>query len=97
ALRALEKGAHDVFPKPVDLDELRVVLNRVYRRVYMERESLNERALARQVSFEDMIGSSAVMRSVYSTIRKVAETDVTVLILGESGTGKELVANAIHN
>src|SRR5207237_6553383 len=69
----------------------------VYRRVHMERESLDERNLARQLSFEDMIGSSSAMRSVFSTIRRVATTDVPVLILGESGTGKELVANAIHN
>jgi two-component system NtrC family response regulator len=97
ALRALEKGAHDIFAKPVNIDELKVVLQRVYRRVEMERETLEERALASQVSFENMIGSSPAMKAVYSSIAKVAETDVPILILGESGTGKELVANAIHN
>src|SRR5262245_58107143 len=96
ALRALEKGAHDIFAKPVNIDELRVVLQRTYRRVQMERESRDEHALANRRSFENMIGSSPSMRSVYSSIAKVAETDVPVLILGESGTGKELVANAIH-
>ena len=97
ALRALEKGAHDIFAKPVNIDELKVVLQRVYRRVEMERESLDEHALANRVSFEKMIGSSPAMKTVYSNIAKVAETDVPILILGESGTGKELVANAIHN
>src|SRR5438552_839214 len=97
ALRALEKGAHDIFAKPVNIDELKVVLQRVYRRVEMERESLDEHALANRVSFENMIGSSPAMKTVYSNIAKVAETDVPILILGESGTGKELVANAIHN
>jgi two-component system NtrC family response regulator len=97
ALQALEKGAHDIFAKPVNLDELRVVLQRVYRRVEMERESIEDRALIQRLSCENMIGSSPTMKAVFSTITKVAATDVPVLILGESGTGKELVANAIHN
>jgi two-component system NtrC family response regulator len=97
ALQALEGGAHDVFPKPVNLDELKVVLNRVYRLVEMERESAEARNPGRQLSFESMVGSSDAMQSIYSMIDKVAKTDVPVLILGESGTGKELVANAIHN
>jgi len=97
ALRALENGAHDIFAKPVNIDELKVVLQRVYRRVEMERETLDEHALANRVSFENMIGSSPAMKAIYSNITKVAETDVPILIMGESGTGKELVANAIHN
>jgi two-component system NtrC family response regulator len=97
ALQALEGGAHDVFPKPVNLDELKIVLNRVYRLVEMEKERSEARNLGRQLSFESMIGSSDGMQSIYSMIDKVAKTDVPVLILGESGTGKELVANAIHN
>src|SRR5207249_2777492 len=47
--------------------------------------------------FENMVGSSPAMKAVHSSIAKVAQTDVPVLILGESGTGKELVASAIHN
>jgi two-component system, NtrC family, response regulator len=97
ALRAIEMGAHDIFPKPVDLDELSVVLKRVYKRTQLEMESLEERSLAAQVPFEDIIGSSPSMQAVFSAVRKVANTDVPVLILGESGTGKELVALAIHN
>jgi two-component system, NtrC family, response regulator len=96
ALRALEKGAHDIFAKPVNIDNLKVVLQRVYRRVEMERESLEEQSWANHVRFENMIGSSKVMQAVHSSIAKIAATDVPVLILGESGTGKELVANAIH-
>lgn len=97
ALRAVEMGAHDIFPKPVDIDELSVVLRRVYARLQLEKESFEERSLAAQVSFEDIIGSSPSIRGVFSTIQKVSNTDVPVLILGESGTGKELVAAAIHN
>lgn len=97
ALAAVEKGAHDIFPKPVELDELKVVLHRVRRRLELERESIEERHLADRVSFDDIIGSSAPMQEVFATIGKVAGTDVPVLITGESGTGKELIANAIHN
>ncbi len=97
ALRAVEKGAHDIFPKPVDLDELRTVLRRVFTRVELERESLEERSLAGRISFEDIIGASPPMKEVFAAIRKVADTEVPVLIMGESGTGKELIANAIHN
>jgi two-component system, NtrC family, response regulator len=96
ALRAIEKGAHDLFPKPVDLDELKVVITRVFKRLELEEASIEERNLARHVSMEEIIGLSPVMQSVFATVRKVAETDVPVLILGESGTGKELIANAIH-
>jgi two-component system NtrC family response regulator len=97
ALLAVDKGAHDIFPKPVDLDELKVVLSRVYKRLQLEKESLEERKLAQHVSFEQIVGSSSIMQEVLVTVRKVAKTDVPVLILGESGTGKELIANAMHN
>jgi two-component system NtrC family response regulator len=100
ALRALEKGAVDVFAKPINLEELKFVLQRACRRVEMETERLAENdplPAASEPVFENMIGSSPSMQAVFSTIGKVAETDLPVLILGESGTGKELVANAIHN
>ncbi len=97
ALLAVAKGAHDIFPKPIDLEELKVVLSRVYKRVELERENLEEQNLARHVSFENIIGSSAAMSGVFASVRKVAATDVPVLITGESGTGKELIANAIHS
>ncbi|MBN1472542.1 MAG: PEP-CTERM-box response regulator transcription factor [Syntrophaceae bacterium] len=97
ALAAVEKGAHDIFPKPVDMDELKVVLKRVYRRIELEKESIEERNLARRVSFEEIIGTSPPMQEIFTTIQKVAKTDVPVLITGESGTGKELIASAIHN
>jgi two-component system NtrC family response regulator len=97
ALAAIDKGAHDIFPKPVDFDELKVVLHRVYKRIELEKETIEERALAQSVSFEEIIGSSPQMQEVFATVRKVAGTDIPILITGESGTGKELIANAIHN
>jgi two-component system NtrC family response regulator len=97
ALQAVDKGAHDIFPKPVDLDELKVVLKRVGRRIDLERESIEERNLGKSISFEEIIGTSLPMKEIFATVRKVAGTDIPVLIAGESGTGKELIANAIHN
>ena len=97
ALAAVDKGAYDIFPKPVDLDELKVVLHRVYRRIDLENENNEERSSALRVSFDDIVGTSPAMQEVFASIHKVAATDIPVLITGESGTGKELVANAIHN
>lgn len=97
ALRAVEKGAYDFFYKPIQLDELKVVLRRAFHVAQLEQE---QKALRQRLSsdhFEGMIGTNPKMQDVFSKIRKVASTDEPVLILGESGTGKELVAHALHN
>jgi DNA-binding NtrC family response regulator len=97
AVEAIKTGAEDYVPKPFDNDEIRVVLRRALARTRLERENreLRER-IDREWRFENLIGSGAGMRRVFETIRKVAETDLTVLVRGESGTGKELVAQALH-
>ncbi len=96
ALRAVEKGAYDFFYKPIQLDELKVVLRRAFHLSQLEQEQREMRHLLSGNTFEDMIGTSQKMQDVFATIRKVATTDAPVLITGESGTGKELVARAIH-
>jgi two-component system NtrC family response regulator len=96
ALRAVEKGAYDFFYKPIELDELKVVLRRAFHVSQLEQEQRELRHRLSGDTFEDMIGTSKKMQDVFSTIRKVATTDAPVLITGESGTGKELVARAIH-
>ena len=96
ALRAVEKGAYDFFYKPIQLDELKVVLRRAFSVSQLEKELHELRYRLSGNTFESMIGTSPQMQDVFSTIRKVATTDVPVLITGESGTGKELVARAIH-
>ena len=96
AMRAVEQGAYDFFYKPIQLDELKVVLRRAYHLAQIERE---QQALKKRLSgftFEGMLGTSQKMQDVFSVIRKVSTTDAPVLIFGESGTGKELVASAIH-
>ncbi|HKJ25317.1 MAG TPA: sigma-54 dependent transcriptional regulator [Myxococcota bacterium] len=98
AVEAMKAGAEDYVPKPFDNDEIRVVVARSLERTRLERENrmLLDR-IAREVGFEDLVGTGPAMRRVFETIQKVAETDLTVLIRGESGTGKELVAQALHH
>ena len=96
ALQAIAQGAYDFFYKPIQVDELKVVIRRAFHVSQLERE---QRALQQRLSkdtFEDMLGTCGKMQDVFSVIRKISTTDAPVLIMGESGTGKELVARAIH-
>jgi two-component system, NtrC family, response regulator len=96
ALAAIDGGAYDFIEKPVQLDVLRVVLQRAAYLSSLEQEN---RAILLRVArdgFEEILGVSPVMKSVFDAIRRVGASDVPVLITGESGTGKELVAQAIH-
>jgi two-component system NtrC family response regulator len=97
AVQAMKLGATDYLPKPFDNDELRVVVRKAMEGARLKRD---HRRLLEQVQgaygFEQLVGASPVMRKLFETIDRIADTDVTVLIRGESGTGKELVANALH-
>lgn len=96
ALRAIGDGAYDFFCKPIQIEELKVVLNRAFYVSKLERDHRELQQRLSGDSFEGMLGTSPQMQEVFSSIRKVATTEVPVLIVGESGTGKELVAKAIH-
>ncbi len=97
AVRAVQLGAYDYYLKPVDLHELNSILERACRLSRLDREALGVPSSSLSApSFSEIIGETAVMRRIFDTIRRVARTDVTVLICGESGTGKEVVARAIH-
>ena len=97
AVEAMKLGAADYLPKPFDNDELELIVERVLEGITLRRDL---RRLQEQVAdayrFENILGKSAAMQRVFEVIRKVADTDLTVLIRGPSGTGKELVANALH-
>jgi DNA-binding NtrC family response regulator len=97
AVDAMKAGAADYLPKPFDNDELELVVDRVLEGVTLRRDlRLLREQMAESHGFERLVGKSAGMQAVFDVIRKVADTDLTVLIRGPSGTGKELVANAIH-
>jgi DNA-binding NtrC family response regulator len=97
AVEAMKLGATDYVPKPFDNDELVLVVERVLEGVALRRDlRLLQEQVAGAYGFEAIIGRSAAMQRVFDVIRKVADTDLTVLVRGPSGTGKELVANAIH-
>jgi two-component system NtrC family response regulator len=98
ALKAISLGAYDFYRKPIELPELRIILQRAFQLAALEEEN---RRLVKSVPGEGqalsgIFGQCPQMEGVFTTIRKVASVDVPVLVLGESGTGKELVARAIH-
>ncbi|NLC70071.1 MAG: PEP-CTERM-box response regulator transcription factor [Desulfuromonadaceae bacterium] len=98
ALKAIRMGAYDYYTKPVNLDELRIILNRAFHLAVIEEENrqLHSALSAEGKEMQGIFGHSPSMLEIFKTIRKVSSSDVPVLILGESGTGKEMVAAAIH-
>ena len=95
--RAVERGAFDFLQKPIDIEELKVILARACRMTALEKPVQEKEAQGLPSEADNlMLGQSDAMRRIFDTIRKLAKTDVNVLITGESGTGKELCARAIH-
>ena len=98
AVTAMKEGAFDFLQKPVDLDHLKLLVQRAARQQELLRENLVLREeYAARYGFPRIVGEHASIRQVSQQIQKVAATDSTVLLLGESGTGKELFARAIHH
>jgi two-component system response regulator HydG len=97
AVMALKAGAFDYLTKPLDVEELKILVEKALELYHLREENiaLKER-LGDRFDFSKIIGRSRKMKELLDTLSLVAPTDATVLILGESGTGKELVANSIH-
>jgi DNA-binding NtrC family response regulator len=97
AVEAMKEGAYDYLTKPIDLQRLKILLDKIVERLETMREV---KALRRQLrehgTFGSMIGNSPEMRKIYQVIEQAAPTGASVLVTGESGTGKELVAQTIH-
>lgn len=97
AIKALRNGASDYILKPVEFDELIIKIRKLFDAKSMLLENRILRGeIQRNFDFENIIGKSPAMKSIYQMVKTVAETDSTVLITGKSGTGKELVARALH-
>src|SRR5258706_1246895 len=97
AVEAMKEGAYDYLTKPVDIQRLKILLDKIVERLETMREV---KALRRQLrehgTFGSLIGNSPEMRKIYQVVEQAAPTAASVLITGESGTGKELIAQTIH-
>ncbi|MDA8415234.1 MAG: sigma-54 dependent transcriptional regulator [Desulfobacteraceae bacterium] len=97
AVRAMKEGAFDYITKPVNFDELKIVINKALEKQQLLSENVYLRQqLQGRFEFSNIIGTSTVMKTVFERMKRIVKTDTTVLISGESGTGKELVARALH-
>lgn len=96
AVRAIGAGAYDFLCKPINVEQLKLLLQRCMFVSGLEQEYRQLQNVERPDMFEGILGGSEPMQGVFRTIRKVANSSAPILILGESGTGKEMVANAIH-
>lgn len=97
AVDAMRRGAYDFVTKPLNLDEVEILIKRALKSRTLEKENTElKKQVERKYSIDGIIGKSEVMKNVFEMVEQVAPTRATVLIGGESGTGKELVARAIH-
>jgi DNA-binding NtrC family response regulator len=97
AVKAMRLGAANYLTKPIDFDELLMVLKKELEQHKLKQEVARLRQEVRsRYSFANLIGKSPAMQAIYDLIADLADTDATVLIQGETGTGKELLAKAIH-
>jgi len=98
AIAAMRAGAYDFITKPVKVDALVIAVSRAVEHLTLRREVKRLRSAAsRDLPIDGILGSSPAIRETIELVRRVADSDATVLISGESGTGKELVARALHN
>jgi two-component system, NtrC family, response regulator HydG len=98
AVEAIKSGAYDYVTKPVNPDELILLIKRAIEGMAKDKEIDNlRRRLDQRFGLDQIVGQSKLMKDVFARIQRAAPVDSTVLILGESGTGKELVAQALHH
>lgn len=97
AVRAMKEGAFDYITKPIDFDELKIVVAKALEKQQLLTENVYLRKqLSGRFEFSSIIGNSPPMKFVFERMARIVKTDSTVLITGDSGTGKELVARALH-
>ena len=97
AVKAMKEGAYDYLTKPINLDELEILIERALKEKNLQKENIHlRRQLEKRYGMESLIGNSREMEEVFDIIHQIENSSCTVLITGESGTGKELVARAVH-
>ncbi len=97
AVSAMKEGAFDYITKPVNFEELKIVVKNALEKQQLLSENVYLRKqLQGRFEFSNIIGTSSAMKAVFERMSRIVKTDSTVLITGESGTGKELVARALH-
>lgn len=97
AVEAMKIGAYDYLTKPCKIDEVRLVISNALRTRNLEVENRAlKKELVKEYSFQNIVGNSQAMHSIFDLIKRVSSTPTNVLVTGESGTGKEVVAKAIH-
>ncbi len=97
AVRAMKQGAYDFIQKPIDMEHLQLLIHRALEQQQIIKENILLRESFQQIyGFPEILGDDESFKDVEKEIRKVSQTEATVLLQGESGTGKELFARAIH-
>ena len=97
AVEALKAGAFDYITKPINLNELRVLVEKAFEHRRLQKENIYlHTEINKRYGFEGVIGQTAEMQRIFEKARLIAKSKATILIEGESGTGKDLLARAIH-
>ena len=98
AVKAMKLGAADYFTKPFNIEEVKIVIHKLFEKIHLEHEVEHLRKVNSELFDKKMVGESAAMKELKEKIDKIAEAHVSsVLITGESGSGKEVVARYLHN
>lgn len=97
AVSAMKEGAYDYITKPLNIDELKIIIGKAVEKGRLLSENVYLRKqLLDKYEFANIVGNSPAMQTVFNLMKRIVKTDSTVLVMGESGTGKEVVAKAIH-